>query len=153
VKTEIIVRLTKFHELNVQLQMPSFQPHHQRRPQIIRTIFRFIFVVPFVILGVDGVRPHKHINESMLWTGTRSGLSDLIQMNTHQSDFLIMAGSFGCCISSGLTLVVGRHSRWGGHGPDVFVDFLPSPYRGRDYHQGRRAAEETASSVPSNHLQ
>ncbi|KAJ7836912.1 hypothetical protein B0H14DRAFT_3704499 [Mycena olivaceomarginata] len=55
VKTEIIVRLTKFHELN-----------------IIRTIFRFILWSP-----------------SMLWT-----------------DFLIMAGSFGCCISSGLTLVI-----------------------------------------------
>ncbi|KAF7374009.1 hypothetical protein MSAN_00281300 [Mycena sanguinolenta] len=71
VSADTIIRLTKFHEFN-----------------IIRTIFRFIFVVPFVILGVDGVRPHAHVNESMLWT-----------------DFLIMMGSFGCCISA-LTLVI-----------------------------------------------
>ncbi|KAF7344136.1 hypothetical protein MVEN_01703800 [Mycena venus] len=72
VNNETIIRLTKFHELN-----------------IIRTIFRFIFVVPFVILGADGVRAHAHVNESMLWT-----------------DFLVMMGSFGCCISSALTLVI-----------------------------------------------
>ncbi|KAF8191060.1 hypothetical protein K438DRAFT_1831143 [Mycena galopus ATCC 62051] len=67
-----IVRITKFHELNQ-----------------IRVVFRFIFVVPLFILGVDGVRPHKHINESMLWT-----------------DFLTMIAAFGCCISSALTLVI-----------------------------------------------
>ncbi|KAJ7823536.1 hypothetical protein B0H13DRAFT_2445538 [Mycena leptocephala] len=67
-----IVRLTKFHELN-----------------IIRIIFRFIFVMPLVILGLDGIRPHKHINESMLWT-----------------DFLAMIAAFGCCVSSALTLVI-----------------------------------------------
>ncbi|KAJ7921439.1 hypothetical protein B0H13DRAFT_1984728 [Mycena leptocephala] len=67
-----IVRLTKFHELNM-----------------IRIVFRFFFVVPLVILGADGVTPHTHINESMLWT-----------------DFLIMIAGFGCCISSALTLVI-----------------------------------------------
>ncbi|KAJ7099328.1 hypothetical protein B0H15DRAFT_927819 [Mycena belliarum] len=72
VDTATIVRLTKFHELN-----------------LIRIIFRFIFVVPFVVLGVDGVRPHSHINESMLWT-----------------DFLTMIAAFGCCISSAMTLVI-----------------------------------------------
>jgi len=67
-----IVRLTKFHELNM-----------------IRIVFRFIFVIPFVILGADGVRVHTHINESMLWT-----------------DFLTMIAAFGVCISSALTLVI-----------------------------------------------
>jgi len=67
-----IVRLTKFHELNM-----------------IRIIFRFIFVVPFVILGADGVRVHSHINESMMWT-----------------DFLTMIAAFGVCVSSALTLVI-----------------------------------------------
>ncbi|KAJ7496573.1 hypothetical protein FB451DRAFT_1208118 [Mycena latifolia] len=67
-----IVRLTKFHELNM-----------------IRVVFRFIFVVPFVILGADGVRTHSHINESMLWT-----------------DFLTIVAAFGCCISSAMTLVI-----------------------------------------------
>ncbi|EEB95390.1 hypothetical protein MPER_05647 [Moniliophthora perniciosa FA553] len=47
-----VVRLTKFHELNT-----------------IRVIFRFLFTLPFVILGVAGAPPHKHVNESMLWTG------------------------------------------------------------------------------------
>ncbi|KAJ6631337.1 hypothetical protein B0H10DRAFT_1978287 [Mycena sp. CBHHK59/15] len=72
VDNETIVRLTKFHELNM-----------------IRIVFRFIFVVPFVILGADGVRIHSHVNESMLWT-----------------DFLTMIAAFGCCISSALTLVI-----------------------------------------------
>jgi hypothetical protein len=31
----------------------------------LRVIFRFLFVSPLVILGIDGVRPHQHINESM----------------------------------------------------------------------------------------
>ncbi|KAJ7189000.1 hypothetical protein C8R46DRAFT_1184246 [Mycena filopes] len=72
VDTPTIVRLTKFHELNM-----------------IRILFRFLFVIPFVILGVDGVRPHVHINESMFWT-----------------DFLTMISAFGCCISSAITLVI-----------------------------------------------
>jgi len=72
VDTGTIVRLTKFHELNT-----------------IRVIFRFIFVFPLFILGVDGVRPHKHINEYMVWT-----------------DFLTMISGFGCGISSALTLVI-----------------------------------------------
>ncbi|KAJ7478637.1 hypothetical protein B0H11DRAFT_2173655 [Mycena galericulata] len=72
VDSATIVRLTKFHELNM-----------------IRIVFRFIFVIPFVILGADGVRAHVHINESMLWT-----------------DFLTMIAAFGCCISSALTLVI-----------------------------------------------
>ncbi|KAF5320882.1 hypothetical protein D9619_001609 [Psilocybe cf. subviscida] len=72
VDTATIVRLTKFSELNT-----------------IRVVFRFLFTVPLLILGVDGVRPHNHINESMLWT-----------------DFLIMVAGFGCVISSGITLVL-----------------------------------------------
>ncbi|KAF8161372.1 hypothetical protein B0H34DRAFT_700676 [Crassisporium funariophilum] len=72
VDTGTIVRLTKFSELNT-----------------IRVVMRFFFTVPFLILGIDGVRPHKHVNESMLWT-----------------DFLIMVAGFGCAISSGITLVI-----------------------------------------------
>jgi len=72
VDTATIVRLTKFSELNT-----------------IRVLFRFLFTVPLLILGVDGVRPHTHINESMLWT-----------------DFLIMVAGFGCVISSAITLVI-----------------------------------------------
>jgi len=67
-----IVRLTKFSELNT-----------------IRVVFRLLFTVPLLILGIDGVRPHHHINESMLWT-----------------DFLTMIAGFGCAISSGITLVI-----------------------------------------------
>ncbi|KAJ7647903.1 hypothetical protein FB45DRAFT_782868 [Roridomyces roridus] len=67
-----IVRLTKFHEYNM-----------------IRIAFRFIFVVPLLILGADGITPHTHINESMLWT-----------------DFLTMISAFGVSVSSALTLVI-----------------------------------------------
>ncbi|KAJ3509308.1 hypothetical protein NLJ89_g5291 [Agrocybe chaxingu] len=72
VDTATIVRLTKFSELNT-----------------IRVVFRFLFTVPLLILGVDGVREHSHVNESMLWT-----------------DFLVVVAGFGCGISSGITLVI-----------------------------------------------
>lgn len=57
--------------------------------KFIRVIFRFLFVVPLLILGIDGIRPHKHVNESMFWT-----------------DFLVILAGFGCAISSGITLTV-----------------------------------------------
>ncbi|KAL0065557.1 hypothetical protein AAF712_007468 [Marasmius tenuissimus] len=72
VDSSTIVRLTKFHELNS-----------------IRIVFRFLFTVPFVILGVDGCRPHQHVNESMLWT-----------------DLLTAIAGFGCVVSSGITLTI-----------------------------------------------
>jgi len=72
VEKETVTRLTKFHELNT-----------------LRVIFRFLFVAPLVILGIDGVRPHQHINESMIWT-----------------DLLAMISALGCVVSSGITLVI-----------------------------------------------
>ncbi|KAI0941563.1 hypothetical protein AcW1_003425 [Taiwanofungus camphoratus] len=67
-----IVRLTTFHELNC-----------------LRVLFRFFFVAPLLILGVDGVRTHKHINTSNFWT-----------------EFLTFVAAVGCIISSGITLVI-----------------------------------------------
>ncbi|TFK64004.1 hypothetical protein BDN72DRAFT_289768 [Pluteus cervinus] len=67
-----IIRLTKFFELNK-----------------IRIVFRCFFVIPLLILGIDGTTPHDHINESMFWT-----------------DLLAMLAGFGCVISSGITLVI-----------------------------------------------
>jgi hypothetical protein len=72
VDTQTLVRLTTFHELNT-----------------IRVAFRFLFTVPFLILGVDGVRPHVHINSSFFWTDT-----------------LTMISAVGCCVSSGITLII-----------------------------------------------
>lgn len=72
VDTGTIVRLTKFSELNM-----------------IRVVFRFLFIMPILILGVDGVRPHQHINEVVFWT-----------------DFLIILSGFGIAVSSGITLVI-----------------------------------------------
>lgn len=67
-----IVRLTRFSELNS-----------------IRVAFRFLFTVPVVILGIDGVRPHKHINDNLFAT-----------------DFLVMLAGFGCVVSSAITLII-----------------------------------------------
>jgi len=72
VDSNTIIRLTKFHELNS-----------------LRILFRFLFVLPLVTLGVDGVRPHQHVNESMMWT-----------------DLLAMISGLGFIISSGITLVI-----------------------------------------------
>jgi len=35
---------------------------------------RFLFSVPLLVLGVDGVRADHHINENMLYTGTVFGI-------------------------------------------------------------------------------
>ncbi|RPD57949.1 hypothetical protein L226DRAFT_470081 [Lentinus tigrinus ALCF2SS1-7] len=67
-----IVRLTTFHELNC-----------------LRVVFRFLFVAPLLILAIDGVRPHQHVNESPFWT-----------------EFLASVSGIGCCISSAITLVI-----------------------------------------------
>lgn len=72
VDTSTIIRLIKFHELNC-----------------IRVFFRFLFTVPFVILGIDGVRPHQHINDNMFLT-----------------DLLGMIAGIGCVVSSGITLII-----------------------------------------------
>ncbi|EIN06435.1 hypothetical protein PUNSTDRAFT_115010 [Punctularia strigosozonata HHB-11173 SS5] len=67
-----VVRLTKFSEMNS-----------------IRVLFRFMFTAPFIVLGIDGVRNHQHVNESAFWT-----------------DLLAIIAAMGCIISSGLTLVI-----------------------------------------------
>jgi hypothetical protein len=72
VDTATMVRLTKFHELNT-----------------LRVLLRFMFCVPFVTLGIDGVRAHHHLNESMLIT-----------------DVLAAISAFGLSVSSAITLVI-----------------------------------------------
>ncbi|CDO75963.1 hypothetical protein BN946_scf184888.g13 [Trametes cinnabarina] len=72
VDTRTIVRLTTFHELNC-----------------VRVVFRLIFVIPLLILAVDGIRPHQHINESLFWT-----------------ELLTSLAALGCMISSAITLVI-----------------------------------------------
>jgi len=72
VDTGTIVRLTKFSELNR-----------------IRILLRFLFVIPFLILGIDGVRHEHPLNESMNIT-----------------DVLGIIAGFGCVVSSGITLVI-----------------------------------------------
>jgi len=67
-----IVRLTTFNEFNR-----------------IRVAFRLVFFVPILILGIDGLQPHHHINE-----------------NPFGTDFLAMTAGFGCVISSALTLII-----------------------------------------------
>jgi len=67
-----IVRLTTFHELNC-----------------IRVVFRFLFVLPLFALGIDGLRPHIHINESMFWT-----------------ELLTFIAAVGSVVSSAITLVI-----------------------------------------------
>jgi len=68
-----VTRLAKCHELNV-----------------IRVCFRFVFLVPFLILSSDGVKPaHAHINENIMAV-----------------DFLATTGGFGCAVSSVITILI-----------------------------------------------
>ncbi|KAK0468327.1 uncharacterized protein EV420DRAFT_458591 [Desarmillaria tabescens] len=72
VDNSTVIRLTKFHELNM-----------------IRVLFRYMFTVPLVILGADGLTPHTEVNE-----------------NAFATDLLALLAAFGCVVSSGLTLVI-----------------------------------------------
>ncbi|KAJ3554309.1 hypothetical protein NM688_g3178 [Phlebia brevispora] len=72
VEIGIVIRLTKFHELNS-----------------IRIAFRFMFVVPLLVLGVDGIRPHQHVNDSNFWT-----------------EFLAIIAAIGVVVSSAITLTI-----------------------------------------------
>lgn len=57
----------------------------------VRVFFRFVFVVPLLILAVDGIRPgHSHI----------------VNENAYATDLLAMLAALGCAISSVLTLLV-----------------------------------------------
>jgi len=67
-----IVRLTTFYELNY-----------------IRVLFRFLFTVPLLILGVDGLTNALAVNMSLF-----------------ASEFLAFLGGVGCMVSAGMTLVV-----------------------------------------------
>ncbi|GJJ08259.1 hypothetical protein Clacol_002469 [Clathrus columnatus] len=55
------MRLAKFHDLN-----------------IIRTIFRFLFIIPIIMLSVDGMTPHTH-ELNMVVVSTVSGIGCIIQ--------------------------------------------------------------------------
>ncbi|GJE98175.1 hypothetical protein PsYK624_143970 [Phanerochaete sordida] len=67
-----LLRLVKFHELNT-----------------IRIALRFVFCASLIILGVDGARPHQHINDKCFWT-----------------ELLSMLAGVGVTVSSAITLVI-----------------------------------------------
>lgn len=68
-----VIRLQKFHELNR-----------------LRFVFKLLWVLPLITLGIDGLKPHTHtLNESMFWT-----------------EVLGMASAFGCVLSSAITLLI-----------------------------------------------
>jgi len=70
---DAVIRLVKFHDLN-----------------IVRIIFRFMFVIPGFILAVDGLRPHTHlVNASMIYT-----------------DILAMTAGVGFIVQSSITLTI-----------------------------------------------
>jgi len=68
----VVLRLVKFHELN-----------------ILRVIFRLLFTVPLLVLGIDGVLDHHTLNESAMW-----------------SDLFAFIAAVGTVVSSTLTLLI-----------------------------------------------
>ncbi|KAH7099888.1 hypothetical protein BKA62DRAFT_673133 [Auriculariales sp. MPI-PUGE-AT-0066] len=68
----VVMRLCHFHDIN-----------------IIRICFRFFFVLPLFVLGLDGVLPNPVINHSIFWT-----------------DLLTFLAALGCSASSVMTLLI-----------------------------------------------
>lgn len=75
-------------------------------PQTIRVVFRLLFTLPLLILGVDGVRPQHILNSNMIVTGKLQSSNILICPHLFLLDVLAVIAGFGCAISSGITLVV-----------------------------------------------
>jgi len=73
VEKTTLIRLQKLHELNR-----------------LRVVFKLLFAVPLIIIGIDGIVPDDHpINMNMFWT-----------------EILGISSSFGCSISSAITLLI-----------------------------------------------
>lgn len=72
VDEKTIIRLTRVSEMN-----------------LIRLIFRLLYLVPIVIVSSDGLRHHKHINENMFAT-----------------DLLAIIAGLGCSVQSAITVVI-----------------------------------------------
>ncbi|KAI0695189.1 hypothetical protein C8T65DRAFT_584489 [Cerioporus squamosus] len=105
-----IVRLTTFHELNC-----------------LRVVFRFLFVAPLLVLAIDGVRPHQHVNESPFWT-----------------EFLACVSGIGCVISSAITLVI--------FFPRSVEGEIQSRHATREKSQSRNARGESRYSERDSYL-
>ena len=67
-----------------------------RNLQNIRIAMRFLFCVPLLILGVDGVRTDHHINENMFATGICVLPGDILSFTDHFR-FPGVVGGFRCC--------------------------------------------------------
>ena len=61
--------------------------------QNIRVVFRFLMVIPLLLLGIDGVQGRHHINESMFWTGQHHKTIGYWKMNELSSLHLIQTSS------------------------------------------------------------
>ncbi|TFK92000.1 hypothetical protein K466DRAFT_573336 [Polyporus arcularius HHB13444] len=110
VDVRTIVRLTTFHELNC-----------------LRVVFRLLFVVPLLVLAIDGVRPHQHVNESPFWT-----------------EFFACVSGIGCVISSAITLVI--------FFPRSVEGEIQSRHATREKSQSRNARGESRYSERDSYL-
>jgi hypothetical protein len=73
--------------------------------KLLRVVFRIVFNLPFLVLGLDGVMGDHGINESpYVCPSLRVGAS--LIMCRFWSDFLFMLGAIGCFLSSAITLHV-----------------------------------------------
>ena len=78
---------------------------HSPPSQSIRIVFRFLFTIPFVILGADGIRSVPVINTKRFAVGT-DGFRFASTPTHLVSELLTVVAAIGCGVSSGLTLVI-----------------------------------------------
>ncbi|KIM63895.1 hypothetical protein SCLCIDRAFT_82771, partial [Scleroderma citrinum Foug A] len=81
----IIVRLAYSYQLNC-----------------ARVVFRFLFTIPLLTLGIDGIQGLHPINMSAYGYETHRGFISL----KRNLDFLLILGGVSCFVSSGITLLV-----------------------------------------------
>jgi hypothetical protein len=74
---DVVARLTTSYHLNVRNSRPSAIMGSQQSSQLVRVVFRFLFTIPFLILGVDAVRVrHIVVNNECVSPGFSALTSD-----------------------------------------------------------------------------
>ena len=85
----MVARLAKYAELNVSFVYPFRIALMNKPMKNARLLFRFLFVVPLMILGIEGLRNHGHTVRLQFW-----------------KDLLAMLAGIGVVVSSAITILV-----------------------------------------------
>jgi hypothetical protein len=81
-----VVRLTKFNEINVSVPVIDWLAKTESQKRA-RVFLRFLFTVPLLTLGIDGLRPVPVLNENMAISGESFFAHDPPQLTPYSARY------------------------------------------------------------------